>query len=215
MVKHIMVKKTLFPAVLAGMAIGLGGTIFLSVENNVVGAFLFSLGLLTILTFGFNLFTGKVGYLFENKPSYVGTLGIIWVGNLIGTGIFAFVLRFTKVYDTLLLRAETVVSGKVADTLISVFLLAVGCGFCMYIAVNSYKTCESFQKVIMVVLPVMVFILAKFEHCIANMFYFWVYWLGGTFTVDWLLKSILYIIVMSLGNSVGSLIIPGTMKLCK
>lgn len=210
-----MVKKTIFPAVLAGMAIGLGGTIFLSVENNIVGAFLFSLGLLTILTFGFNLFTGKVGYLLDNPPSYLGTLGIIWVGNFIGTGIFALILRFTKVYEALYSRSVTVVTGKVDDTAISVFLLAVGCGFCMYIAVNSYKTCESFQKVIMVVLPVMVFIIAKFEHCIANMFYFWIYWLGGGFTSGWLVKSVVYIIIMSLGNSVGAFIIPGFMKLCK
>lgn len=204
-----MIRKTFFPAILAGLCIGLGGAIFLSVENSVIGAFLFSLGLLTILGFGFNLFTGKVGYLLDNKPAYLGTLGIIWLGNLVGTGLFALMLRFTKVYDNMLSRSGSLVTGKLDDTPVSVFLLAIGCGFCMYIAVQSYKTHQSFQKIILVVLPVMVFILAKFEHCIANMFYFWVYWLGGNFT----LKSVVYIIIMSLGNSVGALIIPGVMKL--
>lgn len=205
-----MLKKTFLPAILAGLAIGLGGAIFLSVENKVIGAFLFSLGLLTILTHGFNLFTGKVGYLFENKPSYLGTLGIIWLGNFIGTGIFALLLRFTRVYQSLLARADVITAIKTDDTPISVFLLAIGCGMCMYIAVQSYKTTQSFQRVILVVLPVMVFIIAGFEHCIANMFYYWIVWLRGGFEI----KALVYIILMSLGNSVGALIIPGTMKLC-
>ncbi len=204
-----MAKKTLLPAILAGLSIGLGGAIFLSVENKIIGAFLFSLGLLTILTLGFNLFTGKVGYLFENKPSYLGTLGIIWVGNFIGTGLFALILRFTRIYPSLLSRAESITAVKTADTPISVFLLAVGCGMCMYIAVQSYKTQQSFQRIILVILPVMVFIIAGFEHCIANMFYYWVVWLASGFEV----KALIYIIIMSLGNSVGALIIPGTLKL--
>ncbi len=202
-------KKTFIPAILAGLCIGLGGTIFLSVESSLAGAFLFSLGLLTILSFGFNLYTGKVGYLLDNRPSYLGTLGLIWLGNLVGTGLFALALRFTKTYGSLFERASGVAEGKLNDSPISVFLLAVGCGFCMYIAVQSYKMQEGIQRVILVVLPVMVFILAKFEHCIANMFYFWIYWLGGEFTV----KSVVYLVVMTLGNSVGALIIPAAMKL--
>ena len=46
-------------AVCAGASIALGGTVFLAVENKVVGSFLFSVGLLTVLVFGFDLFTGK------------------------------------------------------------------------------------------------------------------------------------------------------------
>ena len=81
--------KTLIPAILAGICIGLGGTVYLSVESSVVGALLFSIGLLTILAFGFNLFTGKVGYALDNPSSYIGTLAIIWLGNFIGTGLMA------------------------------------------------------------------------------------------------------------------------------
>ena len=70
-------------ALLTGVAIAIGGTVYLSCPNKYLGAFLFGTGLFVILTFGFNLFTGKVGYAVENKPSYLGELvigygGILW-----------------------------------------------------------------------------------------------------------------------------------------
>ena len=80
-----MIKKytdILLKAILTGIAIGIGGTVYLSCENKTVGAFLFGTGLFTILTFGFMLFTGKVGYAVENKPSYLIDLVLIWFGIL-------------------------------------------------------------------------------------------------------------------------------------
>ena len=44
-------------SVLGGVCIGIGGVVFLSCENKVVGAVFFCLGLFAICTFGFNLFT--------------------------------------------------------------------------------------------------------------------------------------------------------------
>ena len=75
-------------AFLTGLAIGVGGTVFLSAENKVAGAFLFGTGLFTILTFGFYLYTGKVGYIVENKPKYIGEVALIWLGNFAGTFVF-------------------------------------------------------------------------------------------------------------------------------
>ena len=61
----------LLKAILTGFAIGIGGIVNLSCDNRYMGAFLFGLGLFVILTFGLMLFTGKVGYAVENKPSYL------------------------------------------------------------------------------------------------------------------------------------------------
>ena len=66
-------------SLLTGVAIAIGGTVYLSCPSKYLGAFLFGIGLFVILSFGFNLFTGKVGYAVENKPSYLGELGIIWL----------------------------------------------------------------------------------------------------------------------------------------
>ena len=66
-------------AVLAGAAIGIGGIVFLSLENKIVGALMFTAGLYSICVHGLNLFTGKVGYAVEQPKSYIIDLVIIWV----------------------------------------------------------------------------------------------------------------------------------------
>ena len=68
----------------------------------------------------------------------------------------------------------------------------------MYIGVEGYRRVKSdAAKVVIVIFAVMIFILAKFEHSIANMAYFIV---AKSFT----LKSLFYIIIMILGNAVGA-----------
>ena len=47
----------------------------------------------------------------------------------------------------------------------------------------------------------MVFILCGFEHCVANMYYFSV---AGM----WSGKALVYLLVMTLGNSVGGILFP-------
>ena len=52
--------KTFVSGILAGISIAIGGLVFLSVENRVIGAALFTVGLFSVCSFGFHLFTGKV-----------------------------------------------------------------------------------------------------------------------------------------------------------
>lgn len=201
-------KKTFLYSVLAGICIGLGGTIFLSVENKVIGSFLFSIGLFTILAFGFNLYTGKVGYALENKASYLGELALIWFGNLVGTFLMAMLVRFTRIYEGIEPKVKSIVSAKLNDDPLSIFLLAVGCGICMFIAVDQYKKRQSIVKALVVILPIMTFILCSFEHCVANMFYFA---LAGSFK-EW---TLLYLLIMTFGNAAGGLLIPAVTKIAE
>ena len=62
--------KTLLNAVLSGMFIGIGGTIYLACASKIVGAFLFTIGLMMIVCYGFSLFTGAVGYLVNHKKDF-------------------------------------------------------------------------------------------------------------------------------------------------
>ena len=72
-------------AVGAGLAISVGGTVYLSLENKIAGALLFTIGLYAIVLNGLYLYTGKVGYLVEqkNKKEYgillVLTLSLIHI----------------------------------------------------------------------------------------------------------------------------------------
>ena len=76
--------KSILSGCLAGAAIALGGTAFLSLENKVLGALFFCIGLFSVCTMGFKLFTGKVCYVFEKDKSYALDLIPIWLGNLAG-----------------------------------------------------------------------------------------------------------------------------------
>ena len=83
-------------AVLAGVSIALGGTVFLSLDNKVLGALFFCVGLFTVCTFGFHLFTGKVCYVLEKPPAYCGWLVLVWFGNLAGANLVGYLLRTTR-----------------------------------------------------------------------------------------------------------------------
>ena len=88
-----MLRDTL-SGVSAGICIALGGSVFLAVENRVVGAVLFSVALLCICMKGYALFTGKVGFVPEDrsKPALQLLLAGL-LGNLIGTFLCGLVLR--------------------------------------------------------------------------------------------------------------------------
>ncbi len=194
--------KNLILSIYSGLCIGLGGTVYLSCDNKILGSFLFGLGLFTILNFGFNLFTGKVGYFVNNKPSYWGFLGIVWLGNFIGTFLFARMIALTRYGAALQAKANALCLVKDGDSIVSLLVLGIFCGMLMFIAADGYKNIENqVGKVVVVFLPVMVFILSGFEHCIADMFYFS---LAGDFSAL-MLKSL---IVITVGNSIGGGLIP-------
>lgn len=210
MKKHL---ATFLYALLAGICIGLGGTVFLRVKDlfpgaNIVGALLFAIGLFAICTRGYNLFTGKACYIFDNKPGYLGSLGIIWVGNLLGTCLLALIENLTGLCGTevgLNVTAHAMIESKMAGGLGNAFLLAVLCNIFIYLAVNGYaKNPHQLGKYLSIFLGVSVFILAGTEHSIADMYY----WAVSRVLVEQPLESLLYLVVISLGNVCGGVIFP-------
>ncbi len=203
-----------FPhAVLAGFCIGLGGYIFLRLKDaftggNVVGALLFTIGLLMVCSRGYNLYTGKVCYLFDNKPSYLIDLAVIWVGNLVGCMFLSGLIHLTSVVGVdagVNITAQGMINAKMASSYGSLFVLGVLCNIFIYLAVDNFKkNPHEVGKYISLFLGVMGFILCGTEHCVADMFYWTV---SGVFYSDFG-PSILCIIVISLGNSVGGLVFP-------
>lgn len=75
---------TLIKSILAGVMIGVGCNVYLSCDNKYIGALLFSIGLITILIFEFNLYTGKVCYIPQKGISFTKQVLIILIGNIIG-----------------------------------------------------------------------------------------------------------------------------------
>ena len=98
---------------------------------------------------------------------------------------------------------------KLEDGLLSIFILSVFCNILMFIAVDGFlNNPHEVGKYIGIFLGVTVFILCGFEHCVANMFYFSVanIWSG---------KAVLYLLVMSVGNACGGVLIPLSRRLKK
>ena len=73
----------LIKSIFAGIMIGIAGTVYLRVDNNIVGSFLFSIGLLVICMYGMNLYTGKIGYIFINSFNYIYELLVTIIGILL------------------------------------------------------------------------------------------------------------------------------------
>lgn len=194
--------RTLVYGILAGISISIGGTVFLSVENKVLGALFFTVGLFTVCTFGFNLYTGKVCYVFEKDKAYALDLPVMWLGNLIGTFVTAQLLMCTRLGVSLRERAAAVCEPKLTDDLLSIFILAVFCNVLIFIAVDGFnKNPHEIGKYLSLFFGVVVFILCGFEHCVANMFYF-------SMAGVWNLRTFGYLIIMTIGNGVGGVLIP-------
>lgn len=186
-------------AAAAGITIGIGGAVYLTLENRVIGAVLFGVGLYTIVLNGLFLYTGKVGYLIsaKDKKAYILQLIFTWLGNFAGTALAAAAISATRIRN-LRRTAEVICKTKLADTPHSILILAVFCGILMYVAVDGFR--ERGNPLILF-FCVTVFILCGFEHCIANMFYFS---LAGA----WSLRAVIYLLLMTLGNSVGGILLP-------
>ena len=198
--------------ILAGICIALGGAVFLALlpDHKIAGSIFFAVGLLTICTQGFNLFTGKVCYLFDNKPAYILDLVIIWLGNLVGTLFMGFLIHQTRLSENMINTAMGLVDTKNADTLGSLFVLGIICNILIYIAVEGYKNNpHELGKYLSLVFGVVVFILIGSEHSVADMFYYAA--AGQIFKGD----SLLRIVVITLGNALGGLILPLGKKLAE
>lgn len=184
----------IFKSILAGLLIAIAGWIFLISSSittefwgKVLGAFLFSLGLIGVILLEANLFTGKIGYV-NSKQKAVEAVFILFL-NL----VTAFAVG--SIYKAVV-GVSTSMDSRLAKEWYRVLFDGIGCGVCIYFAVECYKKTKSLFPVL---LGVMAFILAGFEHCIADAFYF------GASALTW--KGLGYIGLSIVGNSIGSLLI--------
>lgn len=182
-------------SILAGVMIGIGGVVYLSI-GGVIGALLFSVGLLTIVTFKFHLFTGKAGLLPTNEITITDLIRI-WIGNFIGTWIVAIGLYATPVGLKCFDAARPIIETRINNGSFANLILGIFCGLLMYIAVTGYaKT----ANVLFIIMPVATFILCGFNHCVADMFY--------THIACIHIKEYYTLLPTTLGNIIGCCIIP-------
>lgn len=183
-------------SILAGVMISIGGTVFLSCENRYVGAFLFSVGLVAVVMLGLNLYTGKIGYVFDNDKALAVDTALSILGNLVGC-IAVGLMQSSKGDVT------SIVAAKLDKSIPSLFVDAVLCGVLIFVCVDIYKK-KNTPIAILFCIPA--FILCGFEHSVADMFYFVN---ARVFTAE----AALFLLIVVLGNAVGGLVIPMSLKL--
>lgn len=198
----------LIKAVLAGMLIGIGGIVYLMTENKYFGSFLFSLGLFSILRYELALYTGKVGYIPEQKPVYLAEVAVTLLGNMIGTGLAALLIRLTRMGSRVHEAAAAAMTVKMGDGFLSILLLGLFCGMLMFVAVDNGKRCKKegndMSFLFGTSVPVMVFILCGFNHSVADCFYFF----AGIRTSAEIADGMLYILTVVIGNALGGMLMP-------
>ena len=179
---------TFLRSIMGGVLIALGGTCYLSVDNKILGAFLFSMGLLSICCTGQYLFTGKCSY-----ESDIRFLLMILLGNVIGSCGMGIIIH--ALLPGVVPRAVDMCQTKMAESF-RLIPLGIFCNILIYFAVEGYKNGQT----ILLIMCVMAFILCGFEHCVANMYYFSV-------AFQFSLMNILWLIVNVLSNWIGGLLI--------
>lgn len=185
--------KNILKSILAGVLIALAGIVYLSCTDKVVGSFLFSFGLCLVILLEANLYTGKVGYV--NSKKDVFDLAIMLGFNLLSAFLVGLIAKTGSLHDS----ANAVVSAKLDvfyDTWWVTLLKSIGCGICIYGSVEGYKKTKSF---IPVILGVMCFILAGFNHVVADAFYI------GAARFYWI--NLVYLLLVAVGNAIGSILI--------
>lgn len=150
-------------ALLSGMAIGIGGAVYVTV-GGIVGAVLFSFGLLATVNYGWWLYTGTAGFIDEWKQVYA-LIGIL-LYNCIGAELVGILLYYVR--PELIQSAVDVVNIRLGRSLWDCFFLAVLCGFMMTIVV---KCARENNRWLPLLFGIPVFILCGFLHSIADVFY--------------------------------------------
>jgi formate/nitrite transporter FocA (FNT family) len=159
-----------------------------------------------ILSQGYNLYTGKVGYLIDNKPKYMIDIILMIVGNFIGIMFVALIVRLASI-DIIIDNAQILVNYKLSYQWYQALGLAVLCGMVMYLAAEGYRRSENaFARVIIVLFAVVIFIIAGFEHSIADLFYFAV-------ANIWSWQALIFIVLLIIGNGIGAITLNGLEKL--
>ena len=177
-------------AVFAGVLVGLGavasstaahGMPEAGIARLVTGA-VFPIGLIMIVLLGAELFTGNALMVTAaiSRAITWGRLlrnwGIVYVGNLIGAVGLAALMAFFGQLDigggALAVYTAKVAAAKCSLPWMNAFVLGIFCNLMVCVAIYLGNTAhDTGSKIWGVFFPIFGFVVAGFEHCIANMYY--------------------------------------------
>ena len=165
-------KDTFRSSVLSGIAVAIAGWGFLAVPN-IIGAVLFSFGLLTVVNYKLKLYTGTAGFVplrYEDGRSRwlkaIGELLLILGANIFGCLLVSLLTRLSPM--ELGEQAQKILESRLEIGPLHAGLLAIGCGFIMTTVVTFARE----GKPLTLLFGVPLFINCGFPHCLADAFYY-------------------------------------------
>lgn len=238
---HVGIQKTRLPiykmfilGLFAGMYVAMAGAastiVSLTVDNpsiaRLLTACVFPAGLAMITVAGSELFTGNTLIIIpvlEKKVTVFSMLKnwlIVYLGNLCGSILTAAMITFSHIpslFDNKLANQfVTLAQAKVSLSFSDALIRGILCNILVCIAVwMALGTKQIEGKIIALYFPIMLFLIAGFEHCVANMFYISV----GLFTstgyeitaagLNWFSFFFHNLLPVTLGNIIGGSLIVG------
>ena len=212
------VRSLIIRSVFSGLFIafgGLGSQIFNTLTGtSYLGAFVFPVGLISVILTGSELFTGNclmVIPLADNKLGPKRLLKawvIVYAGNYIGSLTAAFMVRISGLMTMADGRLGALMIGSaVAKTSAPagiLFTKGILCNFLVCLAVYCAIQADStIGKIFSAYFPVMLFVLCGFEHSIANMYFISLGQLSGEIGITGLFRNL---IPVTAGNIIGGVL---------
>ncbi len=205
---------------MAGVFIGLAGVAMIrtmgtmpaswGTMTNLMGALMFPFGLICLLLVGGELVTGNMFVvtmaLYAKKISvkqWARNLFLVTVFNFVGAvGVAIFFGYYSKTLDGHFLeRTIAVAQGRIADAPLQAFLSGIACNILVCTGVYMNMASKDFiGKIVGTFLPVAGFVIAGYQHVVANMFLIMAGILAGGVTWGAFLNNLLFV---WLGNLVG------------
>lgn len=175
-------------SILSGFLVGIGVVVQLSVDNQYIGAMLFSIALLTIIKCSLKLYTGKIGYVkhLDRKEDNLFCMFLCNILGVITATVIGLVVN-TELIDAFISKGVI----KFSKTYLQLFFSGAMCGVLMLVAVYCKET-------IITVFCIMTFILSGYEHCIASFPYL-------VLATSFSLTNILKFLCIVAGNSLGAI----------
>lgn len=234
---QLPVGKMFLLAVFAGMFIAMGGFASTVASYGVVpvalgrmlSAMIFPIGLMMVLVGGAELFTGNSLMLMpvlQKRTTLVKMLLnwlIVFLGNFVGSVFIAWVVTTGSVrgesglYGGALSQVMiNTAASKVSLSFLDAILRGILCNFMVCMAVwVSFAADELAGKIAALYLPILLFVLCGFEHCVANMYFipaglFAALYSGTSVEgLNWLTFIVRNLLPVTLGNLIGGALITG------
>ncbi len=147
-----------------------------------LGGCIFSVGLILVVLIGAELFTGDCLMLFGlmNKRfsllKMLRTLFIVYIFNLLGAVLVALLVKNSGQFDysggALGVSVIKTAYSKVSIPFMKAFCSGIMCNILVCLAVLISGACnDGIGKIFACFFPIWAFVIAGYEHCVANMYY--------------------------------------------